>query len=122
MSEDSEVARALGELQGTVRALQDQWARQENAASEKRHDLREKMERLAETLTKLEQQVERLSEKFAEVLPVVRNFQVRQHRTDGAKWALGIVWGAFLGGVAAIAYVIHDWVGVIIGLLWPPKH
>lgn len=123
---DNDTARALGEVQGTVRALQDQWARQDSAATAGRHALRERIDRLAELQIKTDQKVdhliEKFAEKFAEIQPVIDRAEIARHRSAGARWVLGIIWGMFATGIAAIAYVLHDWAGVIGGLLWPPKH
>lgn len=128
-SDDGHVREEIGALREAVNNLTRIWSQQDSDANEGRRELHRKVEalkdevRLNSSKTDLAAaKVDALAEDFKSIEPVVRRFENARHHSNGARWAFGLVWGTLVGGVAAVAWVIHEWAGLIIGLLWPPKH
>lgn len=124
MTELGNLQQAVGELRGTVGALKGAvetltvtWAEQDRKANDGRRELYRKVDTLGTDITKMGKDIEFLSQEVSEIKPAVRTLENRGHQTRGAKAAMGLLWGALLGGVGAIAYVIHD----LFAVLWPPK-
>lgn len=114
---ETSVAQALGDLQGTVRAMAEQWRQQETAATEGRHALRDKVEELKTEVTRMTGRVDQLSVDVAEIKPAVKTIEAKDHRGQGERNIIRIIWGILIAGISAVAYVISDWVH----LLWPPR-
>lgn len=82
----------------TIDTLTRTWAEQDRLATERDREL---------------------ERKFDELRNKIEN---KDHHNAGFKSALWLVWSFVAAGAAAVAWMIHDWAGLIIGLLWPPKH
>lgn len=132
-NDDGHVREELGALREAVDSLIRTWSEQDRKATDGRrevyHKLEElrnegnrKFEELKDEVRETSSEVKTLARDFLEMKPIVRGFEIARHRSAGARWVLRGLWGALATGVAAIAYVLHDWAGVIMGLLWPPKH
>lgn len=132
-NDNGHVREELGALREAIDNLNRNWSDKDRQATEGRRELYRKVDQLKDDgnrkFDELKDEVrttsgklEILARDFLEMKPVVRRFEIAGHHNAGARWVLRVVWGALATGVAAIAFLIHDWAGVIISLLWPPKH
>jgi hypothetical protein len=121
-NDDGHVREEIGAQREAINNLIRTWAEQDRKATDLLRELYRKFDELKDKVHETSAKVDNLAQDFSEMKPVVRTFEIRAHRSAGARWALGTIWGVLAGGVAAIAWVIHEWAGLIIGLLWPPKH
>jgi hypothetical protein len=127
--DDRRIWEQLGRVAGLVENLTKNWGEKDRQATEGREELRDKFDDLKDHVTNsvndLKSQLARvivdvsiLTSDVTRMRPSIERIEITRHRNAGAKYVLGVIWAALLAGVSAIAYVIHDWVG----LLWPPKH
>jgi len=115
MNEDS-VARALGVLQGTVRAMSEQWRRQDDnanagrrAVSERLEDLSEKVVTMSHNLDGVTQDVAELKNDIeTEVMPSVRAFQIAAAHRLGVIWAGKMFWALLVGVAGAVGFAVHE--------------
>ena len=104
------VERALGILEGTVRSLMDQWARQDVHATEARHQMHQKLELLAQQIDRVANDAENIQQDIAEmrndidnkIMPTVERIRAEWERRLGAKAVLAIVWAAI--GSAGVVF------------------
>jgi len=117
MNEDS-VARALGDLQGTVRSMSEQWRRQDDnantgrrAVSEKLEDLSNKMVAMSHNLDGVTQDVAELKNDIkTDIMPTVDAFRMAAAKQLGAMWAGKIFWSFMIGIAGAIGFAVHEMV------------
>jgi hypothetical protein len=115
------LARRLGELEGTLKAFMDRWKDQDDAASLARRVTHEKIEllsmqieRLANDLRGVQQDVAELkNEVDVEIMPSVEAYENAQHRRQGAKGVWAFVWAAAVGFVGMLAYIAERVVGFL---------
>lgn len=112
----TDVARALGDLEGTVRSLQAQWQRQEDAAVAGRKVLYEKFEVMSAKMTRLEGQSETVQKNVADikddlekkVMPTINAYILAQARMGGAIWAGKLFWAILIAGCTGFGFLIHS--------------
>lgn len=112
----TDVVRALGDLEGTVRNMAEQWRRQEDAAVTGRRSLHERMEGIAGQVTRLTTVTENVQQDVAElkndidekVMPTVTAYKLDVARRDGAlKFGRGL-WAIILALCTSIGFAIHE--------------
>jgi hypothetical protein len=113
---DHAVAQALGDLQGTVRSMAEQWRRQDENANvgrravyERLEDLSRKMVTVAAKLDGVTQDVAELRNEIeVEIMPTIEAAKIAAAKQSGAMSAGKIVW-AFMAGIAgAIGFAVHE--------------
>lgn len=111
-----DVARALGDLQGTVRSMSDQWKRQEDAAVAGRRGLYERFESLSVQVMSMSHKLDGVTQEVAElrndiekeVMPTVDAVRIAAAQKLGAMWAGKLFWSLILGIAGAIGFVVHE--------------
>src|ERR1700753_700260 len=101
-----DMSRAVGALEGTVKNMTDQWARQEAAASEGRRVVHEKLDEVKETQTKTTAELQQLKDEFAILKPAITAFQKKQDEAEGMKNLGKILWLGMGGIGAVIGYLL----------------
>ena len=114
---DNLVAQALGNLQGTVRAMAEQWRDQERSASAGRHALRDKVDALAAQQTTLANQVAQQTKQLAEVEPAIQRFEQDRQRREGANSLVKLIWAGIIAFATGLGYVGHE----LLLMFWPLK-
>lgn len=113
---DHQVAQALGDLQGTVRGMAEQWHRQEEAATNGRRALYERFEALSNQMGLISGQVTGLTADIAEIkrdvenqiMPTIDNVKARAAHRDGMLLAGRLFWGLVAALAAAAGFAIHE--------------
>ena len=120
---DKSVERALGDLEGTVRAqtetiknLIDRWARQDAAATEGRKRLYERFETLSNqvagssvTLAELKKDFDDLKEHvFERIMPTINAYNLAAAHRAGM-WVMSkLFWAGILAICTVVGYGIHE--------------
>jgi Protein of unknown function (DUF1515) len=110
-----DMSRAVGALEGTVKNMTDQWARQEAAASEGRRVVHEKLDEVKETQTRTTAELQQLKDEFAILKPAITAFQKKQDEAEGMKNLGKILWLGMGGIAAAVGYLVHEWLNFLKG-------
>jgi hypothetical protein len=113
---DHAVAQALGDLQGTVRAMGEQWRRQDENANKGRRAVYERLEDLSNKMLAMSAKVDGVTQDVAEmkndiqtdVMPTVNAFKLEAAKQSGALWAGKIFWSFMVGVAGAIGFAIHE--------------
>ena len=108
MNEDY-VARALGDLEGTVRSMSEQWRRQDESANVGRRAVYERLEKLSQQVVAMSANLDGVTQDVAElkndieaeVMPTIDAVKMAAAKQLGALWAGKIFW-AFLVGLAGV--------------------
>jgi hypothetical protein len=119
---EKEVIRALGDLEGTVRALSstvkdmaDQWRDQEKHAVASRRILYDRVEGFSAQLGNVLGQIAGITQDVAElkndiddkIMPTVTAYNAGIAHKAGAMWASGLYWTFLCALAAACGYAIH---------------
>lgn len=115
-----DMSRAVGALEGTVKNMADQWARQEEAATVGRRVLHEKLDEVKETQTKTTAGLQQLTEEFTILKPAIKAFQKKQDEAEGMKNLGKILWLGMGGAATVIGYLLHELLSYWKGP--PPPH
>ena len=115
MNEDS-VARALGDLQGTVRGMAEQWRRQDDNANVGRRGVYDRLEKLSHQMSSMSTNLEGVTQDVAElkndikteVMPTIEAVKMAAAKQSGALWAGKIFWSFMIGIAGAIGFAIHE--------------
>ena len=100
MADDSgHVREELGALRQAVDNLTTTWREQDRQATEGRRELHRKFDTLKDEMRAISGKLEMLARDVLKLEPVVQRFEIARHRSAGARWVLGIVWGALATGV-----------------------
>jgi hypothetical protein len=110
-----DVARALGDLEGTVRSLKEQWAIQEKEATEGRRRLHDKFDALVVQVHNLTGVAYGVQEDVTEIkrdiddkiMPTIDAYNIERARHFGAVNLGKIIWAGILAGCAAVGFTIH---------------
>lgn len=113
---DHAVAQALGDLQGTVRSMSDQWRRQDDNANVGRRAVSEKLEDLSRKMVSMEAKVDGVTQDVAElkndiqteIMPTIDAVKLATAKQAGAAWAGRIFWSFVVGVAGAIGFAIHE--------------
>lgn len=113
---DHAVAQALGDLQGTVRSMQEQWRRQEENANIGRravYDRLEDLSRKVEAMTsKLDGQIQDVAELKneieTEVMPTIDAVRLAAAKQSGAMWASKVFWSFMVGIAGTVGFAVHE--------------
>src|SRR5438445_2262033 len=108
------VERALGILEGTVRSLMDQWARQDSHATASRAAVYAKLELLAGQVDRVANDAENIQQDVAEmrndideqIMPTVNKIRAEWERKLGSRTTLGIIWGGITASSIVIGYTV----------------
>lgn len=112
----TDVARALGDLEGTVRELSKQWERQEATAVAGRKAVYERVDSLNAKVSDLQAAADGVQRNLAEIksdieekiMPVINAYALGQARWGGVKDAGRFVWAAIIAGFATLGWIIHE--------------
>jgi hypothetical protein len=115
MNEDS-VARALGELQGTVRSMSEQWRRQDENATVGRRALYDRFEGVSQQVTKMSVSLDVVTQDVAElkhdintdVMPTIDAVRMEAARRLGMMSAGKIFWAFLVGVAGAVGFAVHE--------------
>ena len=113
---DDRIERALGDLQGTVRSLSEQWRRQDEAAASGRQVLYERFEMLAGQLLKMSHALESVTVDVAElrndlkteVMPTIDLYRMETARRLGVLSAGRVMWTFLVGVAGAVGFTVHE--------------
>lgn len=115
MNEDS-VARALGDLQGTVRSMAEQWRRQDEAASNGRRALYERFDDVVHEVGTVSAKLDAVTQDVAEmkndikteVMPTIDTVRMAAAHRLGVIWAGKIFWAFLIGVAGAVSFAVHE--------------
>lgn len=113
---DHSVAQALGDLQGTVRAMSTQWAAQEETASAGRRALYERFERVSAQLVQNTSKLDGVTQDVAEikesidtkVMPTVDAYKADAARKSGVAWAGKLFWSLIVALAGSVGFAVHE--------------
>lgn len=120
---DKSVERALGDLEGTVRAqtgtiknLTDEWARRDDAATEGRRSLYLRFEALSTQVTASLISIDVLKKDFEEfkqyvhkeIMPTIAAYKLADARRAGMWLMSRLFWAAVLCLFTLIGYAVHE--------------
>ena len=113
---DHAVAQALGDLQGTVRSIQEQWRRQDESANVGRRGVYERLEKLSQQVVAMSANLDGVTQDVAElkndieaeVMPTIDAVKMAAAKQSGAVWAGKIFWSFMVGVAGAIGFAIHE--------------
>lgn len=114
----TDVQRTIGSLEQAVKTLTEQWSKQDSEAAEGRRRLYEKVEELKGQQSRLATQVERLTEKYGEIAPAVKQFETTRQRAEGAKSLGKLLWFALIAFASGLGYACN----ALLQYFWPPRH
>lgn len=114
MNEDS-VARALGDLQGTVRGMSEQWRRQDDNANVGRRAVYERLDDLSKKMVTVANNIEGVTQDVAElkndikteVMPTIDAVKLAAAKQLGAMWAGKIFWSFLVGVAGALGFAFQ---------------
>lgn len=117
-----DVARALGEMQGTVRSMAEQWRRQEEAATTGRQTLYDRFEKLSEQVLRMSHAVDGLTQGQAEIRNDIRNnvkptidaYRMEVARRVGILAAGRLMWTILVGIAGAVGFAVHEMIKFFI--------
>ena len=112
----TDVARALGDLEGTVRSLKEQWERQDTAAREGRRVLHDKFDALTVQVHNLtgvaygvQQDVAEIKNEIDEkIMPTVNAYALDKARIGGMIDTGKLVKAAILSFCVLIGWFVHE--------------
>src|SRR5882762_5549820 len=113
---DHAVAQALGDLQGTVRSMAEQWRRQDESANVGRRGVYERLEKLSQQVSSMQANLEGVTQDIAElrneieaeVMPTIEAVKMAAAKQSGAMSAGKIFWSFMVGVAGAIGFAIHE--------------
>ena len=113
---DHAVAQALGDLQGTVRSMAEQWRRQDEnanvgrrAVSARLEDLSRQMMTMTAKLDGVTQDVAELRNEIeTEIMPTIEAVKMTTAKQSGALWAGKIFWSFMIGIAGTIGFAVHE--------------
>ncbi len=112
----TDVARALGDLEGTVRSLQDQWRRQEEAAAAGRRVLHDKFDAMTIQVHNLtgvaygvQQDLAEIKNEIDEkVMPSINAYALDKSRQSGMVDMGKLIWAGVIGICTLTGFAIHE--------------
>ncbi len=112
----TDVVRALGDLEGTVRSMSDQWKRQEEAATSGRRTVHDRLEVLSSQIIRalamldgVQQDVAELKNDIEEkVMPTVQAYKMDVAKKAGAMGTGKLIWGIILAVCTVGGFAIHE--------------
>ena len=112
---DHAVAQALGDLQGTVRSIQEQWRRQDESANAGRRGVYERLETLTQQVMRMSANFESVAQDVAElkndieteVMPTIDAVKMATAKQSGAMWAGKIFWSFLVGVAGALGFALQ---------------
>jgi len=115
MNEDY-VARALGDLEGTVRGMSEQWRRQDESANAGRRGVYERLDALTQQVMRMSANFEGVAQDVAElkndieteVMPTIDAVKMAAAKQAGALSAGKIFWSFMVGVAGAVGFAIHE--------------
>ncbi len=119
---DERIATALGDLQGTVRSLTEQWRRQDESANAGRIMLYERFEMLSGQMLKMSHMLDGVTRDVAElrndiktkVMPTIDAYRMETARRLGVVWAGRTFWTFLIGAAGAIGFAVHEMLQLFI--------
>lgn len=110
----SDIARAIGDIEGTLRSLKEQQANYERTAAEGRRILRDKIDAMSTQVHHLTGVAYGVQQDTAEIkkdidekiMPTIEQWQLRRARLAGMLDAGKVLWGIILAVCTAIGFVI----------------
>jgi len=111
-----DVARALGDLEGTVRAMAEQWRRQEEIATAGRRGVYDRIDSLSLQVTTLQSAATAVQQDVAEikkdmdekVMPAIDAYSLDKARRLGWMDSGRLIWAGVIGACTLIGFVIHE--------------
>ena len=112
--ENAMFQRALGVIEGTLRGLMDQWARQETEATRMRQANNDKLEILTQQVYRLSSDLQGVQQDVAELKndaePIIERYKAEENQRVGRR-NVWVAIGATLTAIGALAYrAITDFV------------
>jgi|SRR5579859_7344069 len=115
-----QMSEAIGGLKSDVRSLKDSidnlnrvWGQREEAATEGRRQVHEKVDNLRQDFTRLSAEVENVSQDIVEIKPAIDEFKNARQQAIGAHKLGKLIWGAMLTAAGlsgwAISETLHLW-------------
>jgi len=108
--------RALGDLEGTVRHMSDQWRRQEDAATAGRAALHSRFEEISAQMSKVSADCISIIHDVAElkkdidekIMPTVEEYKTSMARNEGAIIAGRTFWSLVVCASTVFGFVVHQ--------------
>ena len=115
MATPNSLIRALGDLEGTVRGMADQWKSQETAAAAARKALYERFEGLSAQVGQMASKIDGAIQDVAElkndlddnVMPTISAYNTDIARRGGVMWASKLFWAFILAVGTVVGFAGH---------------
>ena len=118
MSNDPQMLRALGDLEGTVRNMSEQWKSQSKAqsAANGRRALYERFEGMSRQVGEMSGKLDGVTQDVAElkndiqseIMPTINAFREAAARKLGVLWAGKIFWSLVVAVAGSVGFAIHE--------------
>lgn len=116
MTTDPQIVRALGDLEGTVRSMAEQWKSQEAGATIGRRALYERFEGISAQVGQMAGKLDGVMQDVAEmkndintnVMPTIEEYKAEVSRKIGAMSMGKLFWTLIVAVAGAVGFAIHE--------------
>lgn len=116
MTTDPQIVRALGDLEGTVRGMAEQWKSQEVSATAGRRALYERFEGLSVQMGTMSGNLDGVTQDVAEmkndiadkVMPTIEAYKLAAARQSGVMWATKLFYSAIVAFAGAVGFAVRE--------------
>jgi hypothetical protein len=124
---DPQIVRALGDLEGTVRNMREQWKSQDDNANASRKALYERFDTVISKVGEVVHKIDGITQDVAEikneidtkVMRTIDAYKIEIARKVGALAMGKVFWGLIVAVGSSIAFAVHE---ILLYIGGGPKH
>jgi hypothetical protein len=113
---DPQIVRALGDLEGTVRNMREQWKSQDDNANASRKALYDRFDTVISKVGEVVHKIDGITQDVAEikneidtkVMPTIDAYKIEIARKVGALAMGKVFWGLIVAVASSIAFAAHE--------------
>ena len=127
MTTDPSIVRALGDIEGTVRNMREQWKSQDDNANAGRRALYERFDTVISKMGEVAHKIDGVTQDVAEmkneidtnIMPTIEAYKAEIARKIGAMAMGKIFWGMIVAVGSSVAFAVHE---ILLYIGGGPKH
>jgi hypothetical protein len=104
----------VGELRNAVENLTSNWVRQDQAATDGRKVIHDKIDEVRDNVIDLTHRVEGVEKEVKIIQPSIKIFNDEKLRDEGARSLGKLLWAAILTGAGLIGWGLHEWFAYLV--------
>ena len=104
----------VGELRNAVENLTSNWLRQDQAATDGRKVIHDKIDEVRDNVIDLTHRVEGVEKEVKIIQPSIKIFNDVKLRDEGARSLGKLLWAAILTGAGLIGWGLHEWFAYLV--------